>query len=1150
LRAVRLKLSENALRVLENRYLKKDDSGKVIESPEEMFERVARAIAEVDLQYGATGEEVEKLAEQFYELMGTGKFLPNSPTLMNAGTPMGQLSACFVLPVEDSMEGIFETVKQAAIIHKTGGGTGFSFSRLRPTGDIVKSTGGVASGPVSFMKVFNAATEAVKQGGRRRGANMGMLRIDHPDILEFITCKDDVTEITNFNISVSVTDDFMKRYFEGADYPLINPRTGKPVRTLSTKEVFDKIVYQAWKNGEPGMVFIDRINKTHTLRDLGEIEATNPCVTGDTWILTPEGPAQVRDVLNKQISLALNGSFHQSTERGFFKTGVKNVLLIRTQKGYELKVTEDHLIRTVEEITRYRVKSVWKKAGELRPGDKIVLSNNRHIEWEGKGTFEEGYLLGLLLGDGTLKKEGGEIKIWGKDEGALSMMQAATQAAFTLKHRKDFQGFKKVISSTLENRLRLASLRELAIDYGIFPGKKRLTEKLEKTSYQFYRGFLRGLFDADGTVIGSQNKGVSVRLWQKDLNNLKIVQRMLHRLGIISSIYENRKSEGIKLLPDGKGGYKKYRVEAGHELVITKDNLLLFSEIIGFSNNVSKQNKLTEKLALFKRKLNRERFVTSVLKIVPKGREEVFDVEIPFVNAYDANGFYIHNCGEKPLLPYESCNLGSVNVASFFKGKPWYLTDSRTAKFSEVRDRIDWKALKHTVELSVHFLDNVVDLNQYPLPQIRDITLANRKIGLGIMGFADLLYQLGIPYSSKESLKAAEEIMKFIQEVAHQKSIELGAWKGPFPNIEKSIFKETTRRNAVVTTIAPTGTISMIADTSPGIEPNFSLVYVKRVLEGQSLLFVNKYLKEAAEELGFWSNELFERLSRSRSIKKFDEIPRHIRDIFETTFDVSPEQHVRIQASFQKYVEDAVSKTINLPNKATPEDVAKAYLLAYKLGCKGITVYRDGSRPTQVMDVKEKKGKERQTPGSKVPRPRPLVTRGKTYKTVTDLGSLYITINEDDQGPFEVFVHLGKSGSSSMAFTEAIGRLISLALRSGVSPRAIIKQLFGIKSSTPVRQEDGQVVFSVPDAIAKVLEKHLAGGKQLSLKGMKSNGNWIAPLFIPGDNRANGHAHGKVEDKELSESLTMVDLCPECGGKLEFIEGCYICRDCGYSKCE
>lgn len=771
----KLALTETALRILENRYLLKDPNGKIKETPEEMFRRVARAIAEVEYDYGASKGEVEELEEKFYELMVSFRFLPNSPTLMNAGTPMGQLSACFVLPVEDSMEGIFETLKNAAIIHKTGGGTGFSFSRLRPKGDIVRSTGGVASGPVSFMKVFNAATEAVKQGGRRRGANMGMLRVDHPDILEFITCKDNVHELTNFNISVSATDKFMEAVINDDEYELINPRTQKPVRKLRAREVFDLMVKQAWKNGEPGVIFIDKINKTHTLKGLGEIEATNPC-------------------------------------------------------------------------------------------------------------------------------------------------------------------------------------------------------------------------------------------------------------------------------------------------------------------------------------------------------------------------------GEKPLLPYESCNLGSINLAKFFKGIPFYLREERIAAFDETKGDIDWKALKETVELSVHFLDNVIDANAFPLEEIKRITMLTRKIGLGVMGFADLLYMLGIPYRSEEALKAARKIMKFIQDSAHEASLKLGERKGPFPAIDKSVFKGTTRRNAVVTTIAPTGTISMIADTSSGIEPNFSLVYVKNVLGGESFLFINKYLKEAAEERGFYSDELFEKLSCLRSIKSTKEIPEFIREIFDTTFDISPEQHVRMQAAFQEYVEDAVSKTINLPNEATPEDVKRVYLLAYELGVKGITVYRDGSRPGQVLDLAKKKedGKMeeevRRKPGTLSPRARPLITKGKTFKLQTEMGSLYVTINEDDVGLLEVFVHLGKSGSSSMAFTEAIGRLISLALRSGVSPSAIIKQLKGIKSSTPVRQENGEVVFSVPDAIAKALEKYIHGGKQLELLENKKPLSFIVT--------------GREEGRNGAGESEVGDVCPECGGVLVFMEGCYICRDCGYSRCE
>ena len=752
----KLSLSENALRVLEKRYLRRNEKGEITETPEELFKRVARAVAEVDRDYPAFKDKVYETEEKFYEIMANAYFLPNSPTLMNAGTPLGQLSACFVLPIEDSMEGIFETLKHAAIIHKTGGGTGFSFSRLRPKGDIVRTTGQIASGPVSFMKVFNAATEAVKQGGRRRGANMGVLSVHHPDIFEFITCKDDVREITNFNISVTVTEKFMKALLNDEEYELINPRTGNAIKRVRAKEVFEKIAYQAWKNGEPGIIFIDRINQTHTLRELGEIEATNPC-------------------------------------------------------------------------------------------------------------------------------------------------------------------------------------------------------------------------------------------------------------------------------------------------------------------------------------------------------------------------------GEKPLLPYESCNLGSINVAKFYKGTPWYLIERRSARWEEVKNRIDWEKFGEIVDIGVHFLDNVVDANVYPLKEIDELTKKNRKIGLGIMGFADLLYMLGIPYSSSDAIKAAEEIMKFVQERAHKKSIELGELKGPFPNIDKSIFKGTKRRNAVVTTIAPTGTISMIADTSAGIEPNFSLVYVKTVMEGERLLYINKYFEQAAVHFGFYSQELMEEISKVPSIKSFEEIPDFIREIFDTTFDIPFEQHVKIQAAFQKYTEDAVSKTINMPESATVEDVKRAFLLAYELGCKGITVYRTGSRPEQVYQTPVKKEEEKKI-GILKPRPRPRVVSGKTYKMPSGLGTLYITINEDEEGLLEVFVQVGKSGGHANALTEAIGRLISLALRSGVSPVEVVKQLKGIRSANPV-WEDGEVYFSIPDAIAKVLEKHMGKGEQLKI--------------FPEPIRKTG--------REIKPSG---EICPECGAALVIMEDCATCLSCGYSKCD
>ena len=759
-------LSENALKVLEKRYLLKNENGEIVETPEGMFRRVAKAISEAEKNYPKSPFTAEELEEKFYEIMTQFYFLPNSPTLMNAGTPLGQLSACFVLPVGDSMEEIFEAIKKTAIIHKTGGGTGFSFSRLRPRNDIVKSTGGVASGPVSFMRVFNEATEAVKQGGRRRGANMGILRVDHPDILEFIECKAKEGELANFNISVAVTDKFMEALEKGEDYELVNPRNGKVVGKLSAKEVFDKMVYYAWKNGEPGVIFIDTINKKHPVPGAGEIESTNPC-------------------------------------------------------------------------------------------------------------------------------------------------------------------------------------------------------------------------------------------------------------------------------------------------------------------------------------------------------------------------------GEQPLLPYESCNLGSINLSKFVKGKPAY-EEGKINTAEEALKNIDWEKLKEIVHISVHFLDNVIDVNFFPFEEIKNMTLANRKIGLGVMGFADMLLQLGVPYSSQDAVKVAEEVMKFIQEEAVKKSMELAEYKGSFPNIDKSIYKHPMR-NATLTTIAPTGSISMIADTSSGIEPLFSLAYTKTVLGGENLLYINSHFEKAARALGFYSRELMEEVAGARSIKDFKEIPEPIRKLFDTTFDIEPMQHLRIQAAFQKYVDNAVSKTINMPNSATVEDVAKVYREAYYMGLKGLTVYRDGSREEQVIKV-AKDTTETKRPPFTTPRPRPEVTKGRTIKMVTDLGNCYITINEDEYGIFEVFIYLGKSGSQTMAFTEAIGRLISLALRSGVPVSEVVKQLKGIKSSTPVRQENGEVVYSVPDAIAKAIEKYLERGVQLELIPTSPT---LKPII---------DLHRKV--KKTEEGEKQYDICPECGGRLIYQEGCYLCIDCGYSKCE
>lgn len=736
-------LTKNALKVLEKRYLRKDKDGNVVETPDEMFRRVAHNIALADEKYGG---DVKKTEKEFYEMMKNLYFLPNSPTLMNAGTTIQQLSACFVLPVEDSMDKIFETLKHTALIHQSGGGTGFSFSRIRPKGDIVRSTGGIASGPVSFMKVFNSATDVIKQGGRRRGANMGILNVTHPDIMEFITCKENPEEITNFNISVAVTDEFMEKVKRKEDYYLINPRTGKKVNKLNAYEVFKKIYEGAWKSGEPGIIFIDEINRHNPTPHIGKIEATNPC-------------------------------------------------------------------------------------------------------------------------------------------------------------------------------------------------------------------------------------------------------------------------------------------------------------------------------------------------------------------------------GEQPLLPYESCNLGSINLSKFVKN-----------------GEIDWKKLKEITWKAVHFLDNVIDMNKYPIPQIKKMTLANRKIGLGVMGFADMLIKMNIPYDSNEALEIAEKTMSFIQEEAKKASVELGKERGSFPNFKGSIYdgKYPAMRNATVTTIAPTGSISIIAGCSSGIEPLFAISFIRNVLDKDDRLYeINPYFEEIAKEMGFYSEELMQKIADNNgSVQGIDEVPEEIQRIFVTALDIPPEWHVRMQASFQKYVDNATSKTINLREDASVEDVKKAYMLAYELKCKGITVYRYGSRPEQVISTKEEEKV------SLRPRPRPQVVRGVTRKIATGCGNLYVTMNEDEHGLFEVFARLGKAGGCADAQLEAVGRLISLCLRSGVKPEDIIKQLKAIRCPNPLLARGGPIL-SCPDAIAKAIEDHIKGKE------------------IFGDARLD---YFEKEKKMVMEPIHVTDkapvgVCPDCGSPLVYEEGCRICKECGYSSC-
>jgi ribonucleoside-diphosphate reductase alpha chain len=824
-------LSQNARTVLQKRYLVKDERGNPVESPEELFWRVAMVVAEADRRYGASDGAVETVAEEFYRLMTERRFEPNSPTLMNAGRPLGQLSACFVLPVNDALsnghDGIYDTLKAMALIHQSGGGTGFSFSRLRPKGSMVRSTTGVASGPVSFMKLYDASTEAVKQGGTRRGANMGILRVDHPDILEFITCKEDLTQITNFNISVAITDTFMRAVKERTDYALLDPHSGKEVARLDANAVWDKMIEGAWRTGEPGVFYIDEANRYNPVPSLGAYEATNPC-------------------------------------------------------------------------------------------------------------------------------------------------------------------------------------------------------------------------------------------------------------------------------------------------------------------------------------------------------------------------------GEQPLQSYDVCNLGSINVG-------YYVRDGR----------MDWDAFKRDIHLSTHFLDNIIDVNKYPLVEIDTLAKRIRRIGLGVMGFADALVRLGIPYDSEEGVEFGRTVMEFVDVEAKRESERLAVERGPFSEWARSIWgpEETAAkdarglrirpmkmlRNCNVTTVAPTGTISIIAGCSSGLEPLFAVAFMRNQA-GTLMPDVNEDFVAIAKREGWYSDELMERIAKQGTIK-FPEVPEKWQRVFVTANAIAPEWHIRMQAAFQRHCDSAISKTTNFSYAATVEDVRTIYELAFELRCKGVTVYRDGSRDNQVLSTgateqakssrdqaavdKRRIGElegtttelhhdlerlrkqlfeaEAETLQRRAKRSRPDKLRGTTIRKETPLGTMFVSINEDDRGqPFEVFVTLGKAGGAAMADAEALGRLISLALRSGIPLMQVHRQLRGISSDRAVGLGPNKVL-SVPDAIGIALEewwrdKSQGVQQELLPPGPRQAGvpalEQISPV-APGTPVAEG---ADAEAVQLGFDMSgytqsFMGTCPDCGSQLEFAEGCVKCHVCGFSEC-
>jgi len=1191
-------------------------------------------------------DEVATAAEEWYETyreaMERLSWMPNSPTLMNAGDELQQLSACFVLSPDDDITDIHDTSRQAAEIFQSGGGTGYAFWRLRPYGDKVGSTGGIASGPITFMRTYDQLCATIAQGGARRGAQMAVMRVSHPDVLQFVHAKnkdvslartlrlndpDDYTHtnfvdaldearelidedgrvpehlrnaveghLSNFNISVGITDDFMEAAENGEQYTFINPRTGEPHEatehtkelyerfglgehvevgeplSVPAEEVWERIVSGAHENGEPGVVFIDRINDEHSFPvestpeaeyDKHEILATNPCVTGDTLISTDNGLVPAEDLYEQGTAqeVVIDGRLSEDPIKeasSVYKTGEKDVYRLTTEEGYELRLTADHRVMT---------DTGWVPAGELDTGDTVHVQN-RKGEFGQHGTAAEGRVLGWLVGDGRLEhgQERAVLSFCDDDaeisEGLATDVNEIVRDAVgnadygigvsDISRGDDYRG-----AETVERRVRSARLYEYAEQAGLVGEKLQVPDAVMRSSEGMARGFLRALFTADGSVQGSVEKGVSVRLASVDTDLLKQVQQLLLNFGISSEVSENRKEADTTELPDGRGGTKEYGTEGFHELVVTEDDLVRFSREVGFLLD-HKTEALESHLGEYDRGPYAERFEATVKSVEPDGHETVYDLTEPDTNSFIADGLVVHNCGEQPLEEYEACNLGHINLSTLVAkdGPDWRAfradhegtLEAAVADF--LTDAVDMDELDRRVEVGTRFLDNVVTMSDFPVPEIAEKVRNNRKVGLGIMGLAQMFVQTGVEYGSEAGNEVARQVMRHINHESKQVSHDLADERGSFTNWDESKYadpeayaewfeKQTGEdasdwregypiRNHNTTTIAPTGTTSMLGDTSGGCEPIFNVAYYKNVSEdvqGDEMLveFDDYFLRvleandvdvEAAkrEAQDLMSNNEF------GGVDSMETVPDAIGEVFVTTDDLSAKDHAAVQCALQEGVDSAISKTVNAPNNDTVADAREAFEYVYRNGGKGVTYYRDGTRSKQVLTTRAENTAfadalpedeaeaaavlveqveeifggvetflghdvvgdlvdvEELLSGQRTVADRPDALTGVSQRIETGYGKLYVTINEDPETgePFEVFANIGHSGGFTNSFTEAIGKITSSALRAGVPPEEIVDELCGTRSPK-VAWDKGEQIQSIPDAVGTALRRYLDG---------------------------------------------------------------------------
>jgi len=1163
-------------------------------SLEQLYGRVARALASVEQPELRAEWESRFLSNLHAGAIGAGRIMSAAGTDIKA-----TLINCFVQPVGDAIQGcddegypgIYEALREAAETMRRGGGVGYDFSRIRPKGAFVKGTHSFASGPCSYMNVFDQSCATVESAGSRRGAQMGVLRIDHPDVLEFITAKRTPGRWNNFNVSVGVSDAFMQAVASGSDWELVHKaEPSQPVkdaggyqradglwvyRKVPARELWDTIMTSAYDFAEPGILFLDQIGRDNNLNYTEQIEATNPCVTADTWVMTETGPAQVQDLIGQPFTAIVDGAAHPLQSRGFFATGHKPVLHLATREGHGLRLTADHKVRRVARKTRHALQAEWIAAGQLQPGDEIMLHQHRPLQgWDGAGTEAEGYLLGLLIGDGTLKADKAVISVWGPElrqvangagnhaaSGVDGIIAAAEAAAQTLPHRADFAGFQRPVAGRGERRMASSAVRHLALHHGLRPGCKTLTPSMERTSSAFHVGALRGLFDADGSVQGRQDKGVSLRLAQSEPATLEAAQRMLLRLGIASTIYRNRRAPGIRALPDGKGGHADYATAAQHELVIGGDNLQIFADRIGLADT-DKNERLTQALASYQRELNRERFTATVEAITPAGSADVYDVTVADVHAFDANGLYVHNCGEQPLPPYGCCDLGPIILTHFVRhpfgvgGVPEF----------------DFDTFEGVVATQVRALDNVLDLTFWPLEQQRAEAAAKRRIGVGFTGLGNTLTMLELRYDREDGRQMAAQIGRRMRDAAYRASVELAREKGAFPKFDatgylaegtfasrlpediKTAIRTHGIRNSHLLSIAPTGTVSLaFADNaSNGIEPAFSWGYKRNKREGDGS--TSSY---QVEDHAF---RLYRALvDPSVTTDDAGKLP----DYFVNALEMSALEHVAMMQAVQPYVDTSISKTVNIPEDYPYEDFKDLYHQAWQAGLKGLATYRPNSILGAVLETTPAKKEEpAAAPAAPAYDPQrtviekrpagglPAVAEKIEYWTSEGQQRLYLIVTflpvpgADGKGmverAIEFFMPVGQSRESQQ-WTTATMRMLSLAARGGFLDRALSDMRKVSWDRGPVRlgtyeKADGTHVPRWHDsevaAIGYAIENLIARRAQFAQGTLFEPDEMIAP------EPAAAHA---------SPGVMAGKKCPECGAHAMIRkDGCDYCTECGY----